>query len=458
VFKDNVKAFRFLKEDINCNVPDANYTWANILYNYALVQYPDEQTIIANRREAVRYYEAAAKADHGRALYELSYCYLLGHGVTQNTQRAEELAFRAAQHGFYSEVFDDIYHAAEIHKRPNETFVNRIRERSFAAYSLADYSQLESIIVFIGDAIKVSRNYYFYLFLVRADLLVKLYRKTQKTEHLEQALKDVNIAFNHNPLLMGFASAYHTRAECYFYLGKYEQAHEAINDAKLLDFGHHDKYDELGKRCRIEVQRVDREKALRLQEKRQAIELRLAEGKTKLDAKSYEEALKIFAEVVSDNPTYAKAHYFHGMALKNLNRTEEALKSLSEALRLKPSYSDACCAIALLNHTRIKKLQETSDKLRVARLAYSGFKKLLEDPKYSKAAKEKVEELDAYIKNISSVKSTTNSSITVANTSGSASSAFFKDLPKPTVSRETKYIGSGPGSSSNMTGVNSKRG
>jgi len=65
---------------------------------------------------------------------------------------------------------------------------------------------------------------------------------------------------------------------------------------------------------------------------------------------AYSEALSPYAAAEDILPGYYNIHYGKGVALMNLNRDEEAVKSFEEAITLKPDYGEAYLALASAHH------------------------------------------------------------------------------------------------------------
>ena len=56
----------------------------------------------------------------------------------------------------------------------------------------------------------------------------------------------------------------------------------------------------------------------------------------------YDEAMDCFLKALSINPYLVEAHINLGVALKKAGKKEEAMKHLSEALRINPGNETAC--------------------------------------------------------------------------------------------------------------------
>ena len=428
--QDIAAGTEYLSTAIQYDIPEANYTWANMLYNSATEETPTPETIENNRAQAIGFYECAAKADHGRALYELSYCYLLAHGIEQDLTKAEAYARQAALHGYYSEIFDDIFHEGFEHLRPKAAFIERIRQISFAAYSLADFSTIDSMVNFVSQAIEESRNYYLYLYLVRASLLLELYKIDNNKEHLIQAITDVKFATRNN-ILCGFASTHYILAECYFYQAKYEDAFAAIKKAKLLDFKHHSKYNDLTKRCRIELQKLAQTRSSEARDSKVALENAIEKGKGYLKAKDLLSAETLFKALSKDNPHNAEIQYQLGITMKQLQQPEVALKYFNQALKCDPKHNAAWFALGMTCYGLIKTNSKYQEKIVLARKAYQAFDQVMQVQQFAQIAKSKSAELESFLRSNMQQRTANQPSLrTDANKSTSGSTFFKQANPK----------------------------
>lgn len=64
-------------------------------------------------------------------------------------------------------------------------------------------------------------------------------------------------------------------------------------------------------------------------------------GQTALQAERYDEAVEHFSEAVEADPTWMAAWYLKAYSLSRLNRTQEALAAVDQALILEPDDRDA---------------------------------------------------------------------------------------------------------------------
>lgn len=71
------------------------------------------------------------------------------------------------------------------------------------------------------------------------------------------------------------------------------------------------------------------------------IQRRIAQGVNAWDREAYEEALRIFEEVLEERGTFPDVHNRRGLCLAILGRLDEALAAFDRAVQLAPNYAEA---------------------------------------------------------------------------------------------------------------------
>ena len=123
-------------------------------------------------------------------------------------------------------------------------------------------------------------------------------------------------------------------------------------DKMMFNLGMKYGYENPGKRLRDEADRRSKKYDDEIEKYTQELEERVKADKNDLDARrsqayvlwqsgKYEEAVKAYTEIISQNPGFAEAYNYRGNARNALKQYEEAINDYNKAIELDPQYANA---------------------------------------------------------------------------------------------------------------------